>query len=241
MMSSIKSLILVASVALCLMAMPAFSAPSDSQNNTSSIGCNLPGDTGRFPDIAAHNASNSLPVSAHYSGSGFATSDSQYHTLKMNIVGVIEFDIAKINGLISDNKTLAQIKSDVQSEIYSEMDAAPYNGTLVLGNEYFLLSNIRSKTTSDDNSTIDADVAGPITFENKSNATDVVGHISLAVLNHENSIIGKGKLTMNNGNYNGEYDALIKMNSGSNDFDRAGMRQCKMKCMDGMKDEHCKI
>jgi hypothetical protein len=241
MKSSIKSLILVASVALCLMAMPAFSAPPDNQNNTSSIGCKLPGDMGRFSDIADHNASNSLPVSAHYSGSGFATSNSQYHILKMNIVGLIEFDIAKINGLISDNKTLAQIKSDVQSEVYSEMDAGHYNGTLVLGNDYFLLSNIQSKTTSDDNSTIDADVAGPITFEDKSNATDVVGHISLAVSSHENSIIGKGKLTMDNGNYSGEYDALIKMNSGSNYFDRTGMRQGEMKCMGGMKKGHCII
>lgn len=241
MKSSIKSLILVASVALCLMAMPAFSAQPDNQNNTSSIGCKLPGDMGRFSDNAPHNASNSLPVSAHYSGSGFATSDSQYHTLKMNIVGVVAFDIAKINGLISDNKTLAQIKSDVQSEIYSEMDAAFYNGTLVLGNDYFQLSNIKSKTTSDDNSTIDADVAGPITFEDKSNATNVVGHISMAVSSHENSIIGKGKLTMNNGNYNGEYDALIKMNSDSNDFERTGMRQFGMKCMGGMKNGHCII
>ena len=241
MKTSIKSLILVASVALCLMAMPAFSAPSDSQNNTSSIECKLPGDMGRFPDIAAHNASNSLPVSAHYSGSGFATSDGQYHTLKMNIVGVIKFDIAKINGLISDNKTLSQIKSDVQSEMYSEMDAAPYNGTLVLGKDYFLLSNIKSKTTSDDNSTIDADVTGPITFEDKSNATNVAGHISLAVSSHENSIIGKGKLTMNDGNYSGEYDALIKMNSGVDDLERTGMRPCGMKCMGGMKDGHCII
>jgi hypothetical protein len=243
MKSSIKSLILVASAALCLMAMPAFSAQSqsDNQDNTSSIGCKIPGELSRFSDNAPHNASNSLSVSAHYSGSGFATSDSQYHTLKIGIVGAVAFDIAKINGLISDNKTLAQIKSDVQSEIYSEMDAAPYNGTLVLGNDYFLLSNIQSKTTSDDNSTLDADVTGPITFEDKSNATNVVGHISLAVSSHENSIIGKGKLTMNNGDYSGEYDALIKMNSDSNDLERIGIRQCKMKCRGGMKNMHCII
>jgi hypothetical protein len=238
---SIKSLILVAFVALCLMAVPAFSAPSDNQDNSSRIGCKLPGDISCFSDNTTQNASNSLSVSAHYSGSGFATSVSQYHILKMNVVGQVEFDISKINGLISDNKTLAQIKSDVQSEIYSEMDAGLYNGTLVIGNDYFLLSNIQSKTTSDDNSTVDADVAGPITFEDESNATNLVGHISLAVSSHENSIIGKGKLTMNNGNYSGEYDALIKMNSDRNDFERTKMRSCKMKCMDGMKNDYCII
>jgi hypothetical protein len=111
----------------------------------------------------------------------------------------------------------------------------------VLGNDYFLLSNVKSKTTSDDNSTVDADVAGPITFEDKSNATNVVGHISLAISSRENSIIGKGNLTMDNGKYSGEYDALIKINSDSNDFEGTGMRPCKMKCMGGMKNDHCII
>jgi hypothetical protein len=241
MKSSVKSLILVASVALCLIAMPAFSAPLDGQNNTSSIEDKLPVDMGRFSNNASNNASDSLSVLARYSGSGFATSEDQYHTLKMNVMGMVAFDVSKINGLISDNKTLAQIKSDMQSEIYSEMDAASYNGTLMLGNDYFRLSDIKSKTTSEDNSTIDADVEGPITFEDNSNATDVVGHISLAISSHENSIIGKGKLTMNSGNYSGEYDALLKMNSGSNDLERTGVRQCQMKCTGGMKNGHCTI
>lgn len=208
MTSSIKYLILTASMALCLMVVPAFSASLDEHNNTSL------------------NDSALLIMPVHYSGSGFATSESQYHVLKMNIMGVVQFDLEKINGLISDNKTLAQIKSDMKTEINSEIDAAPYNGSIMLGSDYFLLSNIKSASVSDENTTIDADVAGPITFADMSNASTIVGHISMTVSSHENSIIGNGKLTMNNGTYSDEYDALIKMG-----YERSDFKRTEMKCM----------
>jgi hypothetical protein len=79
----------------------------------------------------------------------------------MSIAILVIFDSAKINSLISDNKTLRQIKSDMKKEIYSEMDAAPANGSLKLGNSFYILSNIKSKTVSSDNSTVDADIIGP--------------------------------------------------------------------------------
>ncbi|VVB72754.1 Uncharacterised protein [uncultured archaeon] len=233
MKSQIKSVMLVASVALCLMVMPALSAPYCSLNNTSAIGCKLA--TGGLPDNDSLKASETLVMPVHSTGSGFAISDSQYHFIKMNIVGAVEFDIAKINSLVSDNKTLAQIKSDMKSEIYSEMDAAPYNGSLVIGNDLFRLSDIKSKTTGDDNSTIDAIVAGPITSKNDSNASKVVGHISLAISSHENIVVGKGKLTMTDGSYSGEYDALIKINSGRGDYDIVALRPSGMRCMGGMR------
>ncbi len=238
---SIKALILVASVALCLMVVPAFSVPSDGQN--SSAGVKIPacmgavgkigiGDSGSCSGYNTDNESMKrsalLIMPVCYSGDGFAMSgsqDSQYHILKMSIASLVIFDSAKIDKLISDNKTLGQIKSDIKTELYSEMDAAPANGSLKLGNSFYMLSNVKSKTISDDNSTVDADIVGPVTFAGDSNASKVAGHISMAIANHEGSAIGKGKLTMNSGNYSGEYDALIKIESERRESERFEMRK----------------
>jgi hypothetical protein len=237
---SIKALILVASVALCLMVVPAFSVPSDGQN--SSAGVKISACTGSdgkgvvdngscsgyYTDNESMKRSALLIMPVYYSGDGFAMSgsqDSQYHILKMSIASLVIFDSAKIDKLISDNKTLGQIKSDIKTELYSEMDAAPSNGSLKLGNSFYMLSNVKSKTLSDDNSTVDADIVGPVTFAGDSNASKVAGHISMAIANHEGSTIGKGKLTMNSGNYSGEYDALIKVESERRDSERFAMRK----------------
>ena len=232
---SIKALILVASVALCLMVAPVFSVPSDGQNSSrdgkipaymGSVGKIGIGDNNTDNESMMRSALLIMPVC--YSGDGFAMSgsqDSQYHILKMSIASLVIFDSAKIDKLISDNKTLGQIKSDIKTELYSEMDAAPSNGSLKLGNSFYMLSNVKSKTVSDDNSTVDADIVGPVTFAGDSNASKVAGHISMAIANHEGSAIGKGKLTMNSGNYSGEYDALIKIESERRSSERFEMRK----------------
>lgn len=204
MKSSTRSIILAAFMALCLLVMPAFSAPS--------------------------NQSTSLVLLVQHSGSGFAINGSQYHVLKIGILSITEFDPAKIDELISDNKTLGQIKSDVKNEIKNETDAASYNGSLMLGENLYRLSNISSKTISDNNSTIEADIAGPITLANMNNSTAAVGHISLGFTLHENDLIGQGKLIMNSGNYSGKYNALILMDS--EEFNRE-MGRCRMENWDG--------
>ncbi len=201
---STKSIILAAFMALCLLVMPAFSASS--------------------------NQSASLILLAQHSGSGFAINGSEYHVLKIGILSITELDPAKIDKLISDNKTLGQIKSDIKNELKNEMDAASYNGSLMLGENLYKLSNISSKTISDNNSTIEADIAGPIALANMNNSTAAAGHISLELALHENDLVGQGKLTMNSGNYSGKYDALILMDS--EEFNRK-MGRCRMENWDG--------
>ncbi len=197
---STKSLILAAAMALCLLVMPALCAPS--------------------------NQSSSLILLVQHSGSGFAINGSEVHLLKIGILGIAEFDPAKIGKLISDNKTLGQIKSDIKDQVMTEMDDASYNGSLVLGGNLYKLSNITSKTEDDNNSNIGADIAGPITLANINNSTAVVGHISLDFTILENSLVGQGKLTMNSGNFSGKYDALILANSGK--FGRE-MGRCRVR------------
>lgn len=194
------TLMLAAFIALCLLIIPALSAPS--------------------------NQSDSLILLVKHSGSGFAINGSEYHILKIAVLGIAEFDSADIDKLISDNKTLGQIKSDIKDQIKNEMDNASYNGSLMLGNSLYKLSNIVSKTKADNNSTIDADIEGPISLDNISSNTSAVGHISLNFTTLEDSLIGQGDLTMDSGKYSGKYDALILLGSGK--FKRE-MGHCKVK------------
>jgi hypothetical protein len=187
MKSSIRSIMLAASIAFCLLIMPALSAPSN----------------------------QSLVLLVQHSGSGFAINGSQYHDLQVGILGIAEFDPAKIGDLISDNKTLGQIKSDIKNQVINETNAASYNGGLLLGESIYKLSNITSKTVNDDNYSIGADIIGPITPADMDNDT-TVGHISFETAFHENSLVGQGNLTMNSGNYTGNYEALILMDSMGN-------------------------
>ncbi|MFB3766517.1 MAG: hypothetical protein ACE14P_14895 [Methanotrichaceae archaeon] len=202
---SIKCLILAVAMAFCLLVMPALSVSS--------------------------NQSTSLVLLVQHSGSGFAINGSEFHVLKVGILGIAELDPAKIDNLISDNKTLGQIKSEIKDEVKSEMDAASYNGSLLLDDDIFELSNITSRTTDDNNSTIDADILNPAAPVHMNNSTmnssaAVIGNISLRFTIHENSLVGMGRLTMDMGNYSGKYDALLLL--GSCKFGKE-MRHCKVR------------
>ncbi len=183
-----STLILAASIALCLLIAPALSSPT--------------------------NQSASSVLLVKHSGSGFAINGSDYHVLKIAVLGISEFNSSKIDNLISDNKTLGEIKSEIKDQVKSVMDNASYDGILMLGGDLYKLSNITSKTKDYNNSTIDAEIAGPAVLENNSNSTSVVGHISLDFTIYENNLIGKGDLTMNLGKNSGKYDALILADCG---------------------------
>lgn len=195
-----STLMLAVSIALCLLIMPALSSPS--------------------------NQSASMVLLVKHSGSGFAINGSEYHVLKIAVLGVSEFNSTEIGKLISDNKTLGQIKSDIKDQVKSEMDNASYDGILMLGGSLYKLSNITSKTKDDNNSTIDAEIAGPIALNNTNSSTSVVGHISLDFTFHEDNLIGQGNLTMNSGKFSGRYDALVLADCG--EFHKE-MGHCRVK------------
>lgn len=90
---SIKSLMLVTFAALCLIVMPAFSAPSDDQNSTPSTVCKIPAfrgsagemgfeENGWFPGYYPNNAFINKPAllakPVYYLGNSFAINRNQY-------------------------------------------------------------------------------------------------------------------------------------------------------------------
>jgi hypothetical protein len=235
-------------VAMCLIAVPALSAPtgdgaSKTQCNASEkSSCNAfqPGmrpmwnsGTGSWgnPEMGMHgkeafvmmkekngswkneswNATKAIEI--RKSGSGFAMSGSQNHVIRMNIEGKIKPDFANIKKLISDNKTLGQIKSEIKAKMNADIMAASYNGSLHFGQSNYKLLNIKLTLSANNSSTINADVAGP-KLNAKDKPTAVVGHITVTTSRQDNSTIGEGTLTMNSGLYSGQYKVLIDMKCG---------------------------
>jgi hypothetical protein len=244
MKSKIKTLALLGLVSICLFVMPAFSMPAG--NGAFNGPCNATDNcnawAGRMgnpemgmmgvPDIAMHkmgfarmndfkNASwnRTRTIEMHQAGKGFAISGSQNHILRMNIESQINLDPAGIRKIISENKTLAQIKSDIKAKIDAEISAASYNGSLRLGESDYNLANIKLTHSKDNSTTIEADVVGP-----KANAKDkpttTAGHITVTASRHENSTIGEGTLTISAGQYAGKYNVLLEMEHANGMFNR---------------------
>jgi|GEM_PF-1251975 len=188
MKSSIKSLMLVAAVALCLMVVPAFSAPNmDNDKSPGNMGPDgkgpgfmarfsgpdggAPGYNGEFKCFLGDNASMSRGFNVKHSGEGFAISGGQYHVLNINVRGEVDLDPEAIKDIVSDNKTLGEIKSETKAAINA---ATTYNGSLVFGKEMYVLRNIEWSEDEGENATMSADVAGPIALPDELvNKTDM--------------------------------------------------------------------
>lgn len=261
---TVKSLALVSIVAMCLIAVPALSAPMG--DGASKMQCNasekssctafqpgmrpmwnsgmgpwgnpemvmrgkeayvmMKGKNGSWKN-ESWNADRAIEI--RKTGSGFAMSGNQNHVIRMSIEGKIKPDLADIKNLISDNKTLGQIKSEIKAKMEAEISAASYNGSLHLGQSNYNLLNIKLTLSGNNSSTINADVAGPkLNFTDK--PTAVVGHINLTASQQDNNVIGEGTLTMNSGQYSGQYKVLIEMKHGMGRHN--GLKGCAFGGMD---------
>ena len=93
----------------------------------------------------------------------------------MSIAGLSIFDRAVFDELISDNKTLAKIESDIKKRYIPRWIGHPLYGSQEHGNSFYELSSIKSKTICDDNSKVDADIVCPVTSKGENNASTVAG------------------------------------------------------------------
>jgi hypothetical protein len=157
-----KSFVLAGFVAICLIVMPALAVPTG--DFTPKTQCNASGKSNYdalepgmramwnpamgnpgmdYVGMMKMNKSwnGTKTIETHRIGSGFAMSGNQYHVLRMNIESKVTLNPANLKKLISENKTLGQIKSDLKAEIKAEMSAASINGSPHLGQSKYNLVN----------------------------------------------------------------------------------------------------
>ena len=153
----------------------------------------------------SRNAAMNVPIRAIHSGYGFALANNsaEFHVLRVNILKVRHIHPSEIRGLMEANKSI----SEIRAEIENMTGGAPfYRGHMRLGEDHYRLVNM-SVTETDGNRTFYADVVGPIGSSEQSE--NIVGNISVTVMPHEGVRIGDGELTMDEGEYKGEYRVLL--------------------------------
>lgn len=168
---------------------------------------------GKLGEEMSRNATMNVPIRAIHSGHGFALNDSsdEFHVLRVNILKVGQIHPSEVRGLMGENRSI----SEIRAEIENMTGVAPfYRGDMRLGENHYRLVNISVNETDDGgNRTFDADVVGPV---GNAGTNKTVGCISVTVMHYEGVWIGDGTLTMDEGEYSGEYRVLLYMSpSGS--------------------------
>lgn len=64
---------------------------------------------------------------------------------------------------------------------------------------------------TDENRVFDVDIVGPLRNLESGENMSIAGHINMTVMRYDGARIGKGGLTMSEGNYSGEYSVLLDM------------------------------
>lgn len=137
-------------------------------------------------------------------GQGFAINDSDFHVLRINIVRVRSLQPLDFKELMKSNKSIEEIRA----EMMAREGALSYQGYLRLGKDTYRLVNI-NLTTVTENGNVRNFVADIVGLPAKQSAT--IGNISVTVMDLEGFRVGDGTLTMNNGNYVGEYRVLLNV------------------------------
>jgi hypothetical protein len=152
-----------------------------------------------IPQLAAIKA----PITVLHKAQGFALNEScdEFHVLKTSIIRVRRVQPMRMRDLMGTNKSIEDIKAEI-----TEKDWVPfYKGSIRLGEHTYNLINISVNETGD-NLTFSADLVDTV-IDPESSKT--VGRIELTALNYEGVRIADGTLTMNEGDYLGEYRVLL--------------------------------
>jgi hypothetical protein len=133
-----------------------------------------------------------VPLEVLYSGHGKALKGNESHNLRLKIEAIMPMQPRQIRDLLSSNKSLEEIRSDILSK-GEEAGEKAFRGSMILDRSMYPLINI-AITTDNNNSTITADLAD-ITRTPPDDPT-ALGSIFLAVSPSGGKIIGEVELNI---------------------------------------------
>jgi hypothetical protein len=155
-----------------------------------------------IPQLAAIKA----PITVVHKAQGFALNESGdgFHVLRVNILKVRHIHPMEIRGLMEENKSISEIRAEITEKDWVLL----YKGSLRLGERNYQLVNI-SVNETEGNRTFSADIVGPMWSTETSDEMNNTGHINVTVMPYEGVWIGDGTLTMDEGEYKGDYRVLL--------------------------------
>ena len=148
-----------------------------------------------------------VPLEVLYGGHGQALKGNESHQLRLKVEAIVPMQPGQIRDLLSSNKSLEEIRSDILSK-GEEAGEKAFRGSMILDRSMYPLINI-AITSDNDNSTINADLAD--IAGTPSQDPTALGSISLAVSPSNGKIIGEGELTIQKDGKKETYSLSLNM------------------------------
>lgn len=148
-----------------------------------------------------------VPIEVFHSGRGFALKGNESHILRLNVEMLLPLEPMHIRKLLASNKSIEEIRKEIKAKDGN----ATYRGSVRLDKSTYPLHNINVASSGANTTIMDADMAEPTFGPAKSNETAIVGHIAVTTSPNDGGWIGKGLLTIHDGQYRGEYAVLLDM------------------------------
>jgi hypothetical protein len=141
------------------------------------------------------------------SGRGFALKGNESHNLRFDVESIRYIEPMDMRMLLESNKSLDEIKQEIEAKEGN----ITYRGRIMLDGEIYPLLEIMVGLSGDNTTTIDADVEEPSFGEKNGDETIAIGHITVTTYPSKIDSIGKGRLSLNFGQYSGSYNVLLNM------------------------------
>ena len=147
------------------------------------------------------NVAVKVPIRLVRGGHGFALNGDEFHVLRVHIARAMRLQPIYANALMDENMGIEDIETETGK-------CTPYHrGHMRLGVNHYRLVNMSVDETGD-NLIFEADVMGPV---QSTDTNRIVGHICVTAMDYEGVRIGEGELTMDEGEYEGEYRVLLDL------------------------------
>ena len=141
-------------------------------------------------------AKNKKIVGPVYSAQGFALNDDEYHVVNIHVVGLRRLDPNAARDLLKENENITNISEEFQSRT-----KAYHIGKMKFGEEFYMLRVVK----------VDGDqlIANILTIPSKTvddssteeSTKEVVGNVSLRILEHEGAVICDGTIDIEGTEY----------------------------------------
>ena len=153
-------------------------------------------------EMEASNGVAKVPIKLVRGGHGFALyEDDKFHVLRVHIARAMRLQPIYANALMEENMGIEDIETETGK-------CTPYHrGHMRLGENHYRLVNMSVDETGSDR-IFEADVMGPV---QSTDTNKIVGHICVTAMDYEGVRIGEGELTMDEGEYEGEYRVLLDL------------------------------
>ncbi len=151
-------------------------------------------------EMVETNGVENVSVGLVYRGHGFALNGDEFHVLRVQVIRAMHLEPGYVKALLRENKSIEGIETETGK-------CTPYHrGHMRIGENHYRLVNMSVDANETNGSRVfKADVLG----QQDAGTNRIVGRIRITTMEYEGAWVGEGELSMDEGEYKGEYRVLL--------------------------------